>query len=174
MSRASSRRGARAAPRSVEAAQFAPPDYRRRRQALYDSLKLTFVQVRHPMQPVSLILNILWILIGGAWMAFGWLVASVIMAVTIIGLPWARAAFNIAIYTLLPFGSRAVSRDEVTGMSDIGTGALGVIGNIIWLVLAGWWLALGHLLTAVLFAITIIGITSALANGKVAGDAAWP
>jgi len=71
------------------------------------------------MQPVSILLNILWILIGGAWMAFGWLVAAVIMAITIIGLPWARAAFNIAVYTLLPFGSRAVRRDEMTGESDI-------------------------------------------------------
>ena len=107
-------------------------------------------------------------------MAFGWLVASVIMAITIIGLPWARAAFNIAIYTLVPFGSRAVSRDEVTGMSDIGTGALGVIGNIIGLGLAGWWLALGHLLTAVLFAVTIIGLPFAWAHLKLAGIALWP
>src|SRR5581483_5690830 len=92
------------------------------------------------MQLVSFLLNVLWILIGGAWMAFGWLVAAVIMAITIIGIPWARAAFNIAVYTLLPFGSRAVSRYELTGMEDVGTGPLGVIGNIIWFVLAGWWL----------------------------------
>ena len=64
------------------------------------------------MGPLSILLNILWILVGGAYMAFGWLVAAVIMAITIIGLPWARAAFNIAAYTLLPFGSRAVRRDE--------------------------------------------------------------
>src|SRR5205814_9621829 len=89
------------------------------------------------MQPVSILLNILWILIGGAWMAFGWLIAAVIMAITIIGIPWARAAFNIAVYTLVPFGSRAVPRDMVTGVSDVGTGPLGVIGNIIWFVLAG-------------------------------------
>ena len=56
------------------------------------------------MSPVSLLLNILWIVLGGAWMAFGWLVAAIIMAITIIGLPWARAAFNIAAYTLFPFG----------------------------------------------------------------------
>jgi len=73
------------------------------------------------MSPVSLLLNILWIVLGGAWMAFGWLVAAIIMAITIIGLPWARAAFNIAVYTLLPFGSRAVNREDVTGQSDIGT-----------------------------------------------------
>jgi uncharacterized membrane protein YccF (DUF307 family) len=118
------------------------------------------------MAPVSILLNLLWILIGGAWMAFGWLVASVIMAITIVGLPWARAAFNIAVYTLLPFGSRAVRRDEVTGAGDIGTGVLGVLGNIIWFVLAGWWLALGHLTTGVLMCLTIIGIPLGLANFK--------
>ena len=75
--------------------------------------------------PGSLLLNVLWIVFGGAWMAFGWLVAAVIMAITIIGLPWARAAFNIAVYTLFPFGSAAVSRDEYTGAADIGTGPLG-------------------------------------------------
>jgi uncharacterized membrane protein YccF (DUF307 family) len=126
------------------------------------------------MAPVSILLNLLWILIGGAWMALGWLVAAVIMAVTIIGLPWARAAFNIAVYTLMPFGSRAVSRYEVTAVEDIGTGPLGVIGNIIWFVLAGWWLALGHLLTALALAITIIGIPFAWAHLKLAGIALWP
>jgi uncharacterized membrane protein YccF (DUF307 family) len=127
-----------------------------------------------PMSPVSLLLNILWIVLGGAWMAFGWLVAAVVMAITIVGLPWARAAFNIAAYTLFPFGSRAVSREDYTGQSDIGTGPLGVIGNIIWLVLAGWWLALGHVITAVLLAVTIIGIPFAWAHLKLAGIALWP
>ncbi|OKO79396.1 YccF domain-containing protein [Bradyrhizobium sp. AS23.2] len=126
------------------------------------------------MAPVSILLNLLWIFIGGAWMAFGWLVAAIIMAITIIGLPWARAAFNIAVYTLLPFGSKAVRRDEVTGASDIGTGPLGVLGNIIWFVLAGWWLALGHVLTALVLAITIIGIPFAWAHLKLAGIALWP
>ena len=126
------------------------------------------------MQPVSIFLNVLWILVGGAWMAFGWLVAAIIMAITIIGLPWARAAFNIAVYTLLPFGSRAVRRDQLTGQEDIGTGPLGVIGNIIWLVLAGWWLALGHLIIALLWAVTIIGLPFAWAHLKLAGIALWP
>jgi uncharacterized membrane protein YccF (DUF307 family) len=126
------------------------------------------------MQPVSILLNILWILLGGAEMAFGWLVAAIIMAITIVGLPWARAAFNIAVYTLLPFGSQAVRRDELTGIGDTGTGPLGFLGNLIWLLLAGWWLALGHLVMAVLFAITIIGIPFAWAHLKLAGIALWP
>jgi uncharacterized membrane protein YccF (DUF307 family) len=107
-------------------------------------------------------------------MAVGWIVAAVIMAITIIGLPWARAAFNIAVYTLLPFGQKAVSRAAYTGQEDIGTGPFGLIGNIIWLVLAGWWLALGHLATAILLAITIIGIPFAWAHLKLAGLALWP
>jgi uncharacterized membrane protein YccF (DUF307 family) len=123
---------------------------------------------------MSLILNILWIAFGGLWMAAAWVIAAVIMAITIVGLPWAKAALNIAQYTLLPFGFMAVSREAVTGRPDIGTGPLGVIGNLIWLVLAGWWLALGHLVTAILLAITIIGIPFAWAHLKLAGLALWP
>ena len=126
------------------------------------------------MSILSILLNILWIVFGGLWMAVGWMIAGIIMAITIIGLPWAWAAFNIAFYTLLPFGQKAVSRAEYTGQEDIGTGALGMIGNIIWLVLAGWWLALGHLLTAIVLAITIIGIPFAWAHLKLAGLALWP
>ena len=121
-----------------------------------------------------LLLNILWIVTGGVWMAAGWLLAAVIMAITIIGLPWTRAAFNIALYTLLPFGQRAVSRAEYTGYDDIGTGPLGILGNVSWLLLAGWWLALGHLITAVALAITIIGLPFAWAHLKLAGMALWP
>ena len=126
------------------------------------------------MSFLSFLLNVLWILFGGLWMAVGWVVAAIVMAITIVGLPWARAAFNIALYTLLPFGQKAVSRTEHTGREDIGTGPLGVIGNIIWLVLAGWWLALGHLITAILLAVTIIGIPFAWAHLKLAGLALWP
>jgi uncharacterized membrane protein YccF (DUF307 family) len=126
------------------------------------------------MSPVSLLLNLLWIIFGGLWMAVGWVVAAAIMAITIIGLPWARAAFNIGTYTLLPFGRKAVSRAEYLGVEDIGTGPFGFLGNLIWLVLAGWWLALGHLITAILLAVTIIGIPFAWAHLKLAGIALWP
>src|SRR3981189_20797 len=126
------------------------------------------------MSPVSLLLNILWLVLGGPWMAFAWLVAAIIMAITIIGLPWARAAFNIAAYALFPFGSKAVSRDLYTGQPDIGTGPLGVIGNIIWLVLAGWWLGPAHVIPAIVLAVTIIGIPFAWAHLKLAGIALWP
>ena len=125
------------------------------------------------MSPMSLLLNVLWIAFGGLWMAAAWVVAAVIMAITIVGIPWARAALNIALYTLLPFGQKAVSRAEY-GVHDTGTGPLGVVGNFIWLLLAGWWLAIGHLVIAVLLAVTIVGIPFAWAHLKLAALALWP
>ncbi|HLH94553.1 MAG TPA: YccF domain-containing protein [Xanthobacteraceae bacterium] len=126
------------------------------------------------MSPLSLVLNLVWIVFGGLWMAVGWVVAALIMAITIVGLPWTWSALTMASYTLLPFGHTVVSRAEYAGREDIGTGPLGLIGNLIWLVLAGWWLALGHLITAVLWAVTIIGLPFAWAHLKLAGLALWP
>ena len=126
------------------------------------------------MSATAFLLNLLWIVFGGLWMALGWVIAAIVMAITIIGLPWTRAALSIASYTLLPFGQKAVSRAEYTGRQDIGTGPLGVFGNVLWFVLAGWWLALAHLLTAMLLAITIVGIPFAWAHLKLARLALWP
>jgi uncharacterized membrane protein YccF (DUF307 family) len=126
------------------------------------------------MSALSVLLNVLWIVFGGLWMAAGWVIAAVLMAITIIGFPWARAAINIAWYTLLPFGQKAVSRADYSGREDIGTGPLGVLGNLVWLVLAGWWLALAHLITAVALAFTIIGLPFAWAHLKLAALALWP
>ncbi|MFO1150442.1 MAG: YccF domain-containing protein [Alsobacter sp.] len=126
------------------------------------------------MPLTSLLLNILWIVFGGAWMALAWLVAALIMAITIIGLPWARAAVMMAAYTLLPFGQTVVRRDLHEGRSGIGSGPLGVVGNILWLVFAGWWLAVGHLVTALGLALTIIGLPFAWAHLKLAGLSLWP
>ncbi len=121
------------------------------------------------MSPMSLLLNVLWIIFGGLHMAIAWLIAALIMVITIIGIPWARAAVTIALYTLLPFGHTVV--DRKTG---IGSGFFGFVGNLIWLVLAGWWLALLHVLTALVLAITIIGIPFAWAHLKLAGVSLWP
>jgi uncharacterized membrane protein YccF (DUF307 family) len=121
------------------------------------------------MSATSLLLNVLWIIFGGLEMAIAWLIAALIMAITIIGIPWARSALTIALYTLLPFGHTVVGRP-----TGIGAGPLGFLGNMIWLVLAGWWLALGHLIVAVCFAITIIGLPFAWAHLKLAGLALWP
>ncbi len=126
------------------------------------------------MTPLRLLLNIAWVIFGGVWMAAAWVVAGVVLAITIVGLPWARAAFNIALYTLLPFGHQVVPRDEYTGQGDLGTGPLGFLGNMIWFVLAGWWLAIGHLVVAAGLAVTIIGLPFAWAHLKLAGIALWP
>ena len=126
------------------------------------------------MPLIELILNVLWIVFGGLWMALAWAVAGVLMVLTIVGIPWARAAFTIARYALLPFGHEAVPRMWVTGREDLGSGPLGVIGNVIWLALAGWWLAVGHLAAALAWAVTIIGIPFAWAHVKLAALALWP
>jgi uncharacterized membrane protein YccF (DUF307 family) len=126
------------------------------------------------MPLITLLLNLLWLVFGGLLMALGWVAAGVVMALTIVGLPWARAAFTIARYALLPFGHRAVARDEYYGREDVGTGTLGALGNIVWLLLAGWWLALGHVTAAAMLAVTIIGLPFAWAHLKLAGLALWP
>jgi uncharacterized membrane protein YccF (DUF307 family) len=121
------------------------------------------------MSAMSLLLNVLWIVFGGLYMAAAWLMAALVMVVTIVGIPWARAALTMALYTVLPFGQTVV--DRKTG---VGSGPLGLLGNLIWLLLAGWWLALGHLITAFLLALTIIGLPFAWAHLKLAGLALWP
>ena len=120
------------------------------------------------MPLVSLLLNVLWVVFGGLWMAVAWFLAALIMAITIIGLPWARSALTMALYTLLPFGQTVVDRDHH------GTGPLSFLGNVIWLVLAGWWLALGHVLTAAGLAVTVVGLPFAWAHLKLALLSLWP
>src|ERR1700689_4349640 len=116
-----------------------------------------------------LILNLLWLVCGGFIAALAWLFAAVLFALSIVGLPWARAAGNIALFTLWPFGQTAIARDELTGRGDLGTSPLGSLGNLLWLVLVGWWLALGHLVAAVPLALSIIGIPFAWQHLKLAG-----
>jgi uncharacterized membrane protein YccF (DUF307 family) len=91
-------------------------------------------------------------------MAIGWFFAGLVAAITIVGLPWARACFTLASFSLWPFGREAVDRRTLTGREDIGTGPLGMIGNIIWLLIFGIPLAIGHIVAAVLCALTIIGL----------------
>ena len=123
---------------------------------------------------MNFVLNVIWILFGGLEMALGWLVAAFVFAISIVGLPWARASFNLAIFHLWPFGREIVDREGLTGRPDVGTGVLGFLGNVIWLLLAGWWLALGHLFFAALLAITIIGMPFAWQHLKLAGMALAP
>ncbi len=123
---------------------------------------------------MTLLLNLLWVLFGGLIMAIGWFLAGVLAAISIVGLPWARACFNIASFSLWPFGREAVSRRELTGRDDLGTGVFGLIGNIVWLVVFGVWLAIGHLVAAVACAVTIIGIPFALQHIKLAAISLAP
>lgn len=118
---------------------------------------------------IRTILNILWFLLGGLWMAIGWYFSGIIMILTIIGIPWARACFVIGTFTLWPFGREMRNREEVTGEHDIGTGMLGLVGNVIWFLFGGIWLAIGHIVAAALNAITIIGIPFAWQHIKLAG-----
>ena len=118
---------------------------------------------------MTLLLNLIWVIFGGLVMAMLWVLAGLICAITIIGLPWAGACFTIASFSLWPFGREAVNRRMLTGREDIGTGPLGVIGNIIWLIACGFWLAVGHLVAAVACAVTIIGIPFAIQHVKLAG-----
>lgn len=117
---------------------------------------------------MNFILNILWFIFGGFLTGLGWIVAGLIMIVTIVGIPWARSAFAIASFSFWPFGRMAVDRRSLIGRNDIGTGALGVVGNVVWFLLAGWWLAIGHLVAAAGLAVTIIGIPFAFQHVKLA------
>lgn len=115
-----------------------------------------------------LFLNILWFVLGGFLAGLAWFFAGIVMAITIIGLPWARSAFVLANFSLAPFGRDVVSRRDLTGRDDLGTGALGTIGNIVWFILCGWWLAIGHIMAAAALGVTIIGIPFAIQHVKLA------
>jgi uncharacterized membrane protein YccF (DUF307 family) len=121
------------------------------------------------------LLNILWNVPGlGFVAAFCWVLAGLVMALTLIGLPWAKACFTLANYTLAPFGRELVSRHDVTGHASLGTGELGVLANVVWFLLAGWWLIVLHGLAACASAVTIIGIPFAWAHLKLAAAAIAP
>jgi uncharacterized membrane protein YccF (DUF307 family) len=123
---------------------------------------------------VTLLLNILWFVFGGFFAGLGWLIAGLVLAVTIVGLPWAQAAFRIGLFTFFPFGKRVVDRSEITGREDLGTGDLGLLLNLVWLVLAGWWLALAHVAIGVAQCLTLIGIPFGLQHFKLAWLALMP
>jgi len=112
--------------------------------------------------------NILWFVFGGVWMGLGWWLAGLICAVTIIGIPWAKACFVIGQFAFLPFGKEAIRRAELSGVEDVGTGPLGMVGNILWFLVAGVWLAMGHVVTAFGCFITIIGIPFGIQHLKLA------
>jgi uncharacterized membrane protein YccF (DUF307 family) len=108
--------------------------------------------------PVRLALNIIWLVLAGLWMALGYGLAGVLLTITLIGIPFGIASFRMASFALWPFGRRLVD--------DPAAGVMSLIGNILWLLLAGWWLALGHIVSGVLMCLTIIGIPLGVASFK--------
>jgi uncharacterized membrane protein YccF (DUF307 family) len=107
---------------------------------------------------VRTLLNIIWLVLSGFWMAIGYVIAGIICCILIITIPFGIASFRIAAYALWPFGKTVVRR------ADAGAGS--AIGNVIWVIFAGWWLALGHLFSGIALCITIIGIPFGIANFK--------
>ncbi len=123
---------------------------------------------------MSVIGNVFWFVLGGAVMGLGWWIAGVLAYISIIGIPWGKACFVIGQFAFMPFGKQAVNRKSVTYQDDIGTGSLGTLGNVLWFLFAGMWLAIGHLLSAAICFITIIGIPFGLQHLKLAAIAIAP
>jgi len=105
------------------------------------------------------ILNVIWLVFGGFWLALGYFAAGIICCVLIVTIPWGIASFRIGAYCLWPFGQMVVEKPG-------GSGVFALLGNVIWLLVAGIWIAIGHVVTAFAMAITIIGIPLAIANLK--------
>jgi len=110
------------------------------------------------MDIVRVILNIIWLIFAGFWLAVGYVFAGILLCIPIITIPWAIASFRTANYVFWPFGRTIVSKPTA------GVGSF--IGNVIWVILAGWWLALGHIVSGIALCITIIGIPMAIADFK--------
>jgi uncharacterized membrane protein YccF (DUF307 family) len=116
---------------------------------------------------VKTLLNLIWLVLAGFWLALGYVVAAVLLAITIIGLPFAKQSLKLGRYALWPFGRALVQ-------SSTRHKGLSAVGNVLWFVLAGWWLALAHLLTGIALCLTIIGIPLGIADIKMAGAALVP
>ncbi|PXY30981.1 YccF domain-containing protein [Prauserella muralis] len=112
------------------------------------------------------LLNVLWLVLSGFWLALGYLLAGIVCCILIITIPFGIASFRIANYALWPFGRTLTDRRDA--------GAPSLVGNVLWIVFAGWWLALAHLVTGALLCITIIGIPLGLGNFKLVPVALVP
>ena len=120
------------------------------------------------------ILNFLWFILGGVLMGLAWWLAGIVAYITIVGMPWGKACFVMGKFSFFPFGKEAISRRELKQTDDIGTGALGTLGNVIWFIFAGVWLALGHVACAIANFVAIIGIPFGIQHLKLAGIALAP
>jgi uncharacterized membrane protein YccF (DUF307 family) len=115
---------------------------------------------------VRTILNVLWLVLSGIWLALGYVLAGVVMCILIITIPFGIASFRLAAYVLWPFGRTVVRRPDA--------GAASTIGNILWFILVGLWMAIAHLIAGALLCLTIIGIPLGLGNFKLAAVAIAP
>lgn len=113
---------------------------------------------------MRLLLNLLWFVLGGWVSLLLWLLSGVLLAITVVGLPWSMAAFRIAGFSAWPFGRQVVSRPD----GELGTGSFGFLLNVIWFLLGGWYLAAHHLILGVGLMLTIIGIPFGLQHIKLA------
>src|ERR1700734_1838973 len=118
--------------------------------------------------------NFLWFILGGALMGLCWWLIGCLAFISIVGIPWGRACFVIGNFTFFPFGKEAIDRKVLRGKDDIGTGGFGTLGNVIWFICAGFWLALAHVGVAILCFITIIGIPFGIQHLKLAGISLAP
>lgn len=118
--------------------------------------------------------NFLWFILGGVLMGLAWWFIGLLAFATVVGIPWGKACFVIGQFTFFPFGREAISRKELKQQDDVGTGGLGIVGNVIWFILAGVWLAVGHVISALASFITIIGIPFGIQHLKLAGIALAP
>ncbi|TRW47959.1 YccF domain-containing protein [Aliidiomarina halalkaliphila] len=118
--------------------------------------------------------NLIWFVFGGFIMGLSWWLFGLLAFITIVGIPWGRASFVIGQLAFLPFGRETISRRELKGHGDIGTSVFGTLGNILWFIFAGLWLAIGHVISALFFFITIIGIPFGIQHLKLAGVALAP
>ncbi|KAB1660069.1 YccF domain-containing protein [Pseudoclavibacter chungangensis] len=104
------------------------------------------------------LLNIIWLVLSGFWLFLGYALAGILLCIPIITIPWAIASFRIAGYALWPFGREVVAKRDA--------GAFSFIGNVIWVLLAGWWLAIGHIASGIALCVTIVGIPLGIADFK--------
>ncbi|WP_144208716.1 YccF domain-containing protein [Shewanella donghaensis] len=120
------------------------------------------------MSALRLIFNIAWFIMGGFVMGLAWWFAGLLCFISIIGIPFGRACFVIGEMAFWPFGQENVNRKHLSGLEDFGTGPLGMVGNVIWFLFCGIWLAIGHLTHALACFVTIIGIPFAIQHLKLA------
>lgn len=115
---------------------------------------------------MTLVLNVVWLVLAGFWLAVGYALAGVVMCVLVVTIPFGIAAFRLANFVLWPFGRTVVRRP--------GAGEASTVGNVLWFVLAGLWIAIVHVLTGIALCVTIIGIPFGWANIKLAAVAIAP